>query len=101
MVLLMVTDPVLRWTREKYARPTLAVLIDDSRSMAHPDAAAKFDRIRAIMSTRFIGALEQKADLRFFTSSDRTMETAPGELQRLQANGSNTRWNSMRFSSIM
>jgi hypothetical protein len=90
LVLLLVTDPALRWMREKYTRPSIAVLIDDSRSMGHPDAAAKFDRIKANLSRRFIGALEEKADLRFFTFSDRTMEASPEELQMLEANGSRT-----------
>ena len=90
LVILLVTDPAVRLVRERYTKPVVAVMLDNSRSMARPDAAAKFAQARAALSEGLVGPLEERADLRFFAFSDRLVEVAPAELGGLEPSGSRT-----------
>ncbi len=90
VVLLLVADPVAHVVRTQYRKPVLAVLVDDSRSMAYPQAEAKIDRVKQAFSPDFIDRLESKADLRFYAFSERAAEITPEEMNSLEPTGSRT-----------
>jgi hypothetical protein len=90
IVLLLVTDPVAHVVRTQYRKPVIAVLVDDSRSMAYPEPAAKIDKVKHALSPDFIDRLESKADLRFYAFSERTAEIPPEKVRTLDPEGSRT-----------
>ena len=90
LVILLVTDPAVRLVRERYTRPVVAVMLDNSSSMARPDAAAKFEPARDALYQGLTGPLEDRADLRFFAFSDRLVEITPADIGGLEPSGSRT-----------
>jgi hypothetical protein len=90
MIILLVTDPAVRLVREIYTRPVVAVMLDNSSSMARPDAAVKFDRARNALYQGLTGSLEERADLRLFAFSDRLVEIAQADAGGLTPSGSRT-----------
>jgi hypothetical protein len=83
IVLLLVTDPIAHVVRTQYMKPVLAVLVDDSRSMAYPQPEAKIDKVKQALSPDFVNRLESRADLRFYAFSERTVEIAPEAMNSL------------------
>jgi hypothetical protein len=90
IVLLLVTDPVAHVVRTRYRKPALAVLVDDSRSMAYPQAETKIDKVKQALSSDFIDRLESRADLRFYAFSERATEITLEEMNALEPTGSRT-----------
>lgn len=90
LIILLVTDPSVRLIREQYTRPVVAVMLDNSRSMALPDAEAKFALARDALSEKLTGPLAERADIRFFTFSDLAVEIGPDGLEGLRPEGSRT-----------
>jgi hypothetical protein len=90
MVLLLVTDPVVSLVRTAHREPTVAVLVDASRSMAYPGADPKIGRARTAVADDLLDRLGQKADVRLFRFSETAEELTLRELRELEANGSRT-----------
>ncbi|MFH1314143.1 MAG: vWA domain-containing protein [Candidatus Eisenbacteria bacterium] len=90
IIILLVTDPVLRLTSTSRSDPVVAVLLDDSRSMAFPGSGAKLDRAKRIAIDTLVDRLKAKADVRFFTFSDVAGEISAAEIDDVDARGSRT-----------
>lgn len=90
IVLAIVIGPSLRLVRTASSTPAVAVLVDDSRSMAHPTPAEKMDLVKSALSESFIAALERKAEVRFFAFSDTAHPISRAGLAGLSATGSRT-----------
>jgi hypothetical protein len=90
IILLLVTDPVLRVTETNQSEPTVAVLLDDSRSMAFPERGAKLDRAKRIVTGALADRLGARADVRFFTFSDVADEISLAGIEDIKARGSRT-----------
>ena len=90
IVLLLVIDPIAHVVRTHYRKPVLAVLVDDSRSMAYPEPGAKIGKVKKALSPEVLERLMAKADLRFYTFSDRALEVAPDALSQVEPKGSRT-----------
>ena len=87
MLLVMVIDPSLHLVGTRSTAPEICVLVDDSKSMAYPDSTAKIDEARAALSDDLVGALDAKANLRFFTFSDTSGEVGFEAIKSLAARG--------------
>jgi hypothetical protein len=90
IIILLVTDPVLRLTRTGRSEPVVVVMLDDSRSMAFPEREAKLDRAKRIVIDTLADRLKAKADVRFFTFSDVAGEIPAAEIEAVDARGSRT-----------
>jgi hypothetical protein len=90
IIILLVTDPVLRLTKTSRREPVIAVMLDDSRSMAFPESEAKLDRAKRIVIDTLVDRLKAKADVRFFTFSDVAGEIPAAEIENVDARGSRT-----------
>jgi hypothetical protein len=90
LILVTVADPAVRFVRTRSTAPVLAVLVDDSRSMAYPDPRTKTGEARSALSANLIEALGRKARLRTFTFSDTLGEMGPQELAGFEPQGPRT-----------
>jgi hypothetical protein len=90
IVLLLVIDPRAGIVRTDYRNPVIAVLVDDSRSMALPEPDTKIEAVKRVLSSDFIDRLESRADLRFYAFSGGTVEITPDQLGSLEPVGSRT-----------
>ncbi|MFZ1947728.1 MAG: vWA domain-containing protein [bacterium] len=90
LLLVMVLAPTVRLARTTSSASTVAVLVDDSRSMAYPETRQKLDLARAAFSPDVIASLERKAHVRYFTFSDTAGAIAPERIAGLEAGGSRT-----------
>lgn len=90
LLVVMVLAPTVRLARTTSSASTVAVLVDDSRSMAYPDSRRKLDLARAALSSDVIASLERKAGVRCFTFSDTAGAIAAEGIGGLEASGSRT-----------
>ena len=90
MILLLVTDPALRLMKVEHRRPVVAVLLDTSRSMSYPDETAKMGVLKQALSGTALDVLKRKAEVRFFTFSDRVAEISDGDIAAIEPEGSRT-----------
>jgi hypothetical protein len=90
MILLLVTDPVVRLMRIEHRKPVIAVMLDTSRSMAYPESAMKMEHMNSALSTSALEILDKKADVHIFSFSDRTVEIPAADIPGLEARGSRT-----------
>jgi hypothetical protein len=70
LLLALVLDPTLRLARTTSRAPVVAVLVDASRSMAHPAPDGKANALETALSAGFLDQLERKADVKYFAFSD-------------------------------
>jgi hypothetical protein len=90
LLLVMVLAPTVRLVRTATSASTLAVLVDNSRSMTYPETHRKLDLARAALSPDVIEGLESKARVRFFAFSDTAGPIAVERIAGLEAAGSRT-----------
>ena len=90
LLLAIVLAPALRIVRTSASAPSVAVLVDDSKSMAYPAAEGKIGAAQAILSEDFLRGLEKKARVRLFEFSDTAGPANPADLAALAAAGTRT-----------
>lgn len=90
IILAIVVSPSLRLVRTSSSTPAVAVLVDDSKSMAYPASAGKVDLVKTALSETFASALERQADVRFFAFSDTARQISRAGLAGLSAAGPRT-----------
>ncbi|MDD1770012.1 MAG: hypothetical protein LUO79_02905, partial [Methanomassiliicoccales archaeon] len=90
LFLAIVLAPTLRIVRTSTAAPSVAVLVNVSKSMTYPAPDEKIGAAKAILSEGFLQALEKKARVRLFEFSDTAGPANPGNLAGLAPAGRRT-----------
>ena len=94
IILLMLLRPVIRFSRERPARPDRLVLIDTSASMNRSDTPNGETRLAHLLRRLDDPAVRRQslggATLHWFAFSDHARPLDAGELPRLQADGADT-----------
>jgi hypothetical protein len=90
LFLAMVLSPTLRVVRTSTSAPTVALLVDDSKSMTYPSSDRKLGAIPGILSGDFLDGLEKKARVTIFEFSDTAAPVSRAELAGLEATGTRT-----------
>jgi hypothetical protein len=91
IVLLLLVEPVLalRWTSLR--RPTIAVLIDESASMALMDSTSRrSDRVKEIMRMPWISKLQESSNVKIMAFADSLRQIDEDSLASMRFNGDGT-----------
>ncbi len=91
IVLLLLVEPVLaiRWTSLR--QPTIAVLIDESASMALMDSTTRrSDRVKEIMRRPWIAKLQQSSNIKIMAFADSLRQITMDSLDTMRFSGDGT-----------
>jgi len=91
LIIALIFDPVLNYSTEHVKKPTLTVMIDNSRSMSIKDAAYKrSEKVRELLNAEPLHELFSRYNVRFAAFSNRVSEIEPAKTDSLQFNEEGT-----------
>jgi hypothetical protein len=80
LIILLLSQPIVRLTFTRLQRPTVAILVDDSASMALTDGrGSRSQQVRQALTNPAFELLRKEYDLRYFRFSDHLTPWDPGQ----------------------